>query len=132
MRDFETLHRYLAARTAQPFAWGREANDCVSFALGAVEVLTGRAIRGQLPSWTTERGALRALARLGGLAAAVDTVLTPIAPAMAQRGDVAMAENPQTGAQALFVVEGATLVGPDASGARRLPRARMAKAWSAA
>lgn len=131
IRDHEALSRYVASRHAQPFAWGREANDCVSFALGAVEALRGDRLRHGLPNWTTERGARRVLARLGGLEAAVSGILSPVAPAFARRGDVALVAHPTTGVQALFVVEGDTLVGPDASGARRVRRALMIKAWSA-
>lgn len=115
-----------------PFAWGRDANDCVSFGLGAVEAQTGRTdLRHRLPNWRTETGARRVLARIGGLEAAVDSVLTSVPLAHAQRGDIALVEHPVTGAKALMVVEGDTLVGPDASGARRLRRSRMVKAWSA-
>lgn len=132
IRDHEALSRYLAARHSQPFAWGRDANDCVSFALGAVEAQRGDQLRQGLPNWKTERGARRVLARLGGLEAAVDGVLTSVAPAFARRGDIALVTHAATGDQALFVVEGDTLVGPDARGARRVRRSHMLKAWSAA
>lgn len=132
IRDHAALARYLAARQALPFAWGREANDCVSFALGAVEAQTGRRLRSRLPNWSTQTGARRVLARRGGLEAAVSSVLEAIPPAFAARGDIALVRHPQTGAEALFVVEGDTLVGPDASGARRLKRTHMIRAWRAA
>ena len=115
-----------------PFAWGREANDCVSFALGAVEAMTGRYdLYRAMPDWTSQRGARRALNRLGGLEAAVDGVLTPVPLAMAARGDVALVRFPGQDAEALMIVEGETLVGPGASGARRVRRVMMVRAWSA-
>jgi hypothetical protein len=127
-RDPEALIAFLEERQATPFAWGRTANDCVGFALEAVRRQTGRRL---LPGvhWTTKRGADRVIRRLGGLEAAVDARLPSIAPAMAQRGDVAAVADDRFGV-ALVIVEGATLVGPGTRGTRRLPRAAMIKAWS--
>lgn len=108
-----------------PFEWGRKANDCVAFAGGAVRAQTGidplKGLR-----WTSQRSAMRLLSRLGGLEAAVSSRLSPVAPALARRGDIAgVVEN---GKLLLMVVEGALLVGP---GQRRAPRAAMSLAWSA-
>lgn len=129
LRDHQALVAYLHARGSQPFDWAE--NSCVHFAAGAVEAQTGRDVLKGLPTWKTERGAKLALARLGGLAAATDTVLRRIHPSQAQRGDIAGVAGPDGAIVALMVVEGQTLVGPDASGARRLARARMAVAWCA-
>lgn len=122
-RDLDALLGYLAEAEARPFAWGR--HDCVRFAGGAVEAATGR--KPALPTWTSERGALRVLARLGGLEAAVDGVLTRTPAALAQRGDVALVDD-----AALGVVEGEFVLAlsPDA-GLVRLPRSAIRTAWSA-
>lgn len=69
------------------------------------------------------------LAEIGGLAAAVDTVLSPIPLAMAARGDVVLVDGAE--GPFLMVVEGLTLVGPGPLQLRRLPRAAMVQAWNA-
>jgi hypothetical protein len=84
----ELLGAYIVANMARPHAWG--SNDCVTFARGAVEAITGTVI--ELPcTWADEAQALAALDALGGLQAAVDTVLPRLpSPAYAQRGDIVM------------------------------------------
>lgn len=129
-RNYEGLLRYLAQRSRTPFAWGREANDCVSHMLGALEAQGAPIDPATLPAWSSERGAVRVLARLGGLEAALSKWLRPIPPAMAQRGDVAVVAGP-AGELAVLIVEGDTLVGPSPDGHQRLARSRMVKAWSA-
>lgn len=85
------LDSYVTARRALPFAWGR--NDCVLYAAGAIEAMTGEALA--LPKWTTGRQALRHLQSLGGLELAVDYVLTRLpGPRHAKRGDILLI--PQT------------------------------------
>lgn len=128
VRDYNALVAYLDARMRAPFAWGRQANDCISFAAGAAQAQTGGDFLDGLPNWTTHRGALRVLKRFGGLEAAVSSRLQTIAPAQALRGDLGLVMA-QTG-PALMVIEGATLVGPGLQGAVRRPRADMLRAWS--
>lgn len=124
VRHYSRLATYLGE--TRVFAWG--SMDCVLFALGAVEAQGGSVA---LPcSWTTERGAKRCLARMGGLEAAADSVLTEVPTSLARRGDIALVRAPD-GTDLLMVVEGETLVGLDETGTRRLPRKRMAKSWSA-
>jgi hypothetical protein len=127
-RDVEAFGEFLADRSRMPFAWGRSANDCVGFILAGIAAQTGKDVLPRI-TWTTERGAARVHRRLGGLEHAIDVRLTPIAPAMAQRGDVAGIVDDQFGVSLLFV-EGATLVGPGPRGTKRLPRSSMTKAWS--
>lgn len=128
-RDHAALLALIATRMRAPLAWGRGANDCVSFAAAAVQAQTGVDPLAQVPNWRSARGAARVLRDLGGLAAAVDGVLTPVGTGRAARGDIALVEAP-TG-PALMVVEGETLIGPGPSGLVRLPRAAMLRAWSA-
>jgi len=127
-RDHHALADHIAAASGYPFVWG--SNDCVLFAADAVRAQTGVDPLKGLPTWRSKAGAMRALAKLGGLEAAVDGVLTAIPPSMAKRGDIALVINAD-GSSALTVVEGDTLIGLDATGGRRLPRASMVKAWSA-
>ena len=127
MRDLASLAAYIAARQDMPFAWGQ--NDCVTFAAGAVHALTGLDPLAGIARWKTERGAMMALKRRGGLIAAVSSVLPTIALAHAHRGDIAAVEGPD--GPYLMVIEGVTLVGPSPQGLDRHPRAAMIHAWCA-
>ncbi|MBO9526416.1 MAG: hypothetical protein J7517_09850 [Sphingobium yanoikuyae] len=128
MRDFEALDRYLAARRAMPFAYGSRANDCVSFYAGAARAMTGKDLM-QGRKWSSELGAARVIARLGGFEAAIDAHMTPIAPALARRGDAAGVFCPDHGMM-LMLVEGDTLAGPGDTGILRRPRSAMLTAWT--
>ena len=112
-----------------PFAWGRDKNDCVSFAAAAVLATTGREIDFGGARWLTKVGAARVLKRLGGLEAAVDRHLARVTPAFAQRGDIAAILG--SGGLLLGVIEGDTIAGPCPTGIMRLPRAAAQMAWSA-
>lgn len=126
VRDYVALLAYIEARQSAPFKWGCRANDCVSFATGAVETMTG--VKMKLPSWSSRAGARRVLRRMGGLVAAVDGALVRVPLSRAARGDVAVVD---TGAgPVLMLVMGDYLLGPDFGGLRRLPRSRAAIAWS--
>ena len=114
------------------FGYTPDHLDCVRDALGAARV-QGRPVR--LPwRWTTESGARRVLRRLGGLEAAVDSVLPVIAPAHAVRGDIALVRHALPGGgqmELLAIIEGDTLAGLHPQRGRvRLPRRAMVKAWS--
>ncbi|MBB4152897.1 hypothetical protein GGQ80_000785 [Sphingomonas jinjuensis] len=128
IRDLDALGRLLAARLAVPFAWGRDANDCVGLVLAAIAAQTGRdALPGV--AWASEREAAVVIGRLGGLERALDERLRRIAPALAARGDVAGIADARFGVS-LMLVEGATLVGPGPRGLKRLPRSAAIAAWS--
>lgn len=127
MRDLTAQAAFIAARETAPFAWG--AQDCVTFAAGAVHALTGNDPLASLPRWSSEREALAELARRGGLIEAVSAVLDELPRAWAHRGDVGAVE--VDGGLSLMVIEGLTLVGPGPDGLIRLPRAHMIAAWSA-
>lgn len=127
MRDFDALLRFIADRANTPFGW-EQPNDCVSFANKAGQAQTGRSHLGRL-RWKSKDGARRVIEREGGIEAAMDKRLRRIAPALAQRGDVAGVPDTQFGLR-LMIVEGATLVGPGSRGLRRSPRGDMVAAWS--
>lgn len=126
-RNTVALAAYIDARATWRFGYGPDplTHDCARFCGGGVEAATGvnplTAFAGQ---WTTERGARRVLARHGGMAAAIGTVMDEVSPTMAQRGDVAMTEQ-----GALMLLEGATLVGPADEGLKRAPRAHAVRTW---
>lgn len=107
------LDEYLRSMARARFQWG--ACDCVLFAAGAVQAVTGA--RPALPRWTTRRQALRELARRGGLAAATDAVLPRLAaPAMAQRGDLVLVQPHGQAAPALAVCVGHAWAAPGRGG----------------
>jgi hypothetical protein len=131
-RDIPALLAFIESRTATPFAWGRRANDCVSFAACAVKAQTGhhRLDQGGRLRWSTPSGAARIARRYGGVVNMIDARFRRIAPAAAMRGDIAGVADPLFGV-ALMIVEGDMLAGPGPNGVRRLPRAAMVAAWSA-
>lgn len=128
VRDLDALHRFLADRQAMPFEWGDHANDCVSAAAAAIVAQGGPDFLADM-RWSSEEEAYAALDAVGGLEEAVGALLTPIAPAFAQRGDIgAIAAG---NGLILVVVEGDTIGGPGPTRFRRLPRRLLVKAWRA-
>lgn len=85
------LAAYLEQQRAARFDWG--SADCVRFAAGAAHAITGCHL---LPvQWSSRGEAAAALRALGGLAAAVGTVLPALArPLQARRGDVVLVQAP--------------------------------------
>jgi hypothetical protein len=129
-RDYAALFAFIEARQASGFRW-RFPRDCVGFAGAAIAAQTGIDPLADLPRWRTRAEALALAEAEGGLEAGVDKRLTRIAPALAQRGDIAGLPDDSAFGLRLMVIEGATLVGPGARGLERLPRAAMVRAWSA-
>ncbi|RMX06707.1 hypothetical protein D8I35_09405 [Corticibacter populi] len=108
----------IAQRLPVPFSWGD--NDCVLFAADCVAALHGGdpagAWRGQ---WHDESTAIRALARQGGLQAAVQAHAAAmgwpeVPPLFAQRGDLVL--HRRDGADALAVCTGPALAAPSEGG----------------
>lgn len=128
-RDTAALIACIEARQARGFRW-RRGRDCVSFAAACIEAQTGVDPLDGIPRWRTKAEALKAARLRGGLTKAMNKRLPRIAPAMAQRGDIAGLPDRLFGVR-LMVVEGATLVGPGTTGLERLPRSEMVYAWSA-
>ncbi len=132
-RDIPALIACIEAHSARPFRW-RRGRDCVSFAGACVEAQTGVDPLADLPLWSTRKQALAVVEDEGGLEAALDARLSRIAPALAQRGDIAGVEASERDRRfgiRLMVVEGDTLVAPGLRGLERLPRSAMTMAWSA-
>jgi hypothetical protein len=134
MRDHDALVAFLGERLATPFGWrrGGAEQDCCSFAFDAAKAQTGLDVwadeRGR---YNSARGASRVIRRYGGIEAIVEARFEPIAPALAQRGDIALvASGRRAGEESLAVIEGETLAAPGRDGLIRLPRGAMLKAWS--
>lgn len=129
MRNVGALHAFIDSRASTPHEWGDDKNDCVSNVLAAIEAQTGERRADDL-RWQGETSGLRLIKRLGGLEAAFDRYFQRIAPALAQRGDIAGVPDPDLGIHPM-IVEGETLVCPGTAGNYRVPRSRMTIAWSA-
>lgn len=128
-RDIPSLLAEIQRRRDWVHVWER-GRCCVSFAFACVEAQTGVDHLADIAPWTSFAEAKAVARALGGLGKAVSDRLPAIAPAMAQRGDIAGVLDLAFGVR-LMVVEGATLVGPGKSGAVRIPRSAMKRAWSA-
>lgn len=127
--DPEALIPFLEGREAFAFGYSDAPNshDCVRFCDAGVMAVTGRSpLKTLSASWTSEIGALKVLKRIGGMAAALDTVMDRIDPCQANRGDVGLVDE-----RTLVLVEGACVVGPaPVRGLLRRPRAAMIAAWT--
>lgn len=127
-RDIEALIAFVESRQAEPHSFGRHANDCCSFALGAAKAATGHDRATKL-KWKSEAQAMKVIAGFGSLEAAIDHYFQRIAPAQAMRGDFAGVPDPALGIHPM-VVEGETLVAPSGTGLKRWRRSAMTVAWS--
>lgn len=124
----EQLAAFIEQRRDMAFAWGD--NDCALFAADWVLEVTGRDLaRDFRATYVNARGAKDALRMYDGLASIVDAtgLVRWQAPAMAQRGDVALILN--AGREALGVVVGAEVAGPARHGVAFVPLATALVAW---
>lgn len=129
----ERLKYYLEDVRDRAFAWGE--NDCILFAAGALEQMTGvdtaAEFRGK---YKTELGAARLLKRLApkGLPVAIAEALNTeeIAPLQAQRGDVVLIPT-EDGKSALGIVDlrGTAVVSVGGSGLEYRSLSAAVKAW---
>ncbi|MEL6707607.1 MAG: hypothetical protein AAFP79_04940 [Pseudomonadota bacterium] len=124
----QALSEYIVGKRSEPFIWG--ANDCCTFAAGAVVAMTGfdpmAEYRGR---YSTAIGSARALKRIGNttLEGAWDAKFTPVPIGQAERGDLAFAD------ECVGVIVGGFawfVTAPEAGvGLVRMPRASWDKAW---
>lgn len=120
------------ARLQQPFAWG--SNDCCAFAGDAVLQITGTdVLAGLRGMWRTRKDAARVLRNLGGMRAAVSSVLgRSVDPAFARRGDVVLIDtgsHERLSRSILAVSLGGRCVAPTAKGLKTIPPDFVATAW---
>lgn len=86
----ERLASFLETRRQTPFAYG--THDCCAFAGAAAEAITGTNPAAPFP-YDSEIGAQRLIVKHGGLDKLLTAALgAPVAPAMAGRGDIVLAE----------------------------------------
>jgi len=121
------LHRLFAHYRHEPFGWG--SHDCCTFAGAAVKAIDPSF--DWTPGWKDQDEALRAIARGGGVEAAVSAVLgAPIDNwKLARRGDVVLfLEGNDFG---VSVCTGRTLCGPGPghAGLQHMPLKRGLRVW---
>lgn len=90
------IEDYLVEQSEMPFEWG--ASDCITFAAGMVERLTGRNPAAAY-RYSSERDALRLIADAGGLAALITAEMGDPRPSIAEAvdGDVVLTTFADTG-----------------------------------
>lgn len=124
----ERLVAYVAEREAQRFEWGKDKQDCCSFANGGVIAMTGVDLMADLPDYASAEEADLILATTS-LEELMDARLPRReSPAFAQRGDVGLAlikDQPT-----LVLVEGTTIAGPNMRTLAHLPRSMLTIAWA--
>lgn len=134
MRDHDALIAFLGERLTLPFGWrrGGAVQDCCSFAFDGAEAQTGRDVWAEeRRRYSSARGATRVIHRYGSIRAIADARFQPVAPALAQRGDIALVDSGRrSGEDSLAIVEGETLAAPGVDGLVRLPRSAMKAAWN--
>jgi hypothetical protein len=120
------LAELVAARMDAPFAWG--SNDCCLFAADAVLAVTGTDPAADLRgAYTDERGALRVLARLGGVAGIAEARAgAEIVPALARPGDIVLGAIDR---ECLGVCTGLHWHAPSAAGLVCAPMSAALRAW---
>lgn len=116
-----TLPEYIADHLGRPFVWG--LNDCVLFAIGWLEIATGRDYLSAHKPWHTAKEAIRKVDALGGLEVMFDANLKRINPHMAQDGDIALID------RTTFLFSGPHVVSVGEGGLVFLNRMKAKAAW---
>lgn len=123
------LDAYFAMVVGTPFQYGR--HDCALFVAGAVEAMTGSdpaaPWRGR---YTTLEGGLKALRKAAYLTPLelVGDLFAPVAPALAQVGDIAQLDV-EGGLPALGIVAGEVVAVLRPEGLGWVPRMLAVSAW---
>jgi hypothetical protein len=134
-RAFDT---FLRERATTPFTWGD--NDCCTFAADAIHAITGTDIAADFRGkYTTEIGALRAIAKVTGGTTVADAAAYCAAkhglvehtyPLMAKRGDLVVLDNDGNLIAGVVHLNGRHVISVSESGAVRLPITSIVRAWS--
>ncbi len=89
MKNWDTRLVTWAERVrGQPFKWGE--TDCGALVKQAYKIIKGKRIGWS--AWNGKTGALRWLAKAGGLPAALEKVASPVGRGFARSGDVVLAK----------------------------------------
>lgn len=117
-----TLADYITSKLKTPFEWGE--HDCVCFAIGWVNIATGKDHLAQYRPWRSEIQAKRLIKKVGGIERMFDKYLKRIPAGFAKDGDVALIGD------TAFLFSGAHIVGPSKSGLVFIGRMEATCAWS--
>lgn len=121
----ERLAEYVEAAREVPFAWG--LHDCGTFAVGAIEAVTGT--RHQIPLAVSAAAYAHMLRDHGTLHDMTTAMLgTPIPCAYARRGDIVMIAI--DGRECLAVCLGASAAAPGDAGLLMVPMRAATAAWA--
>lgn len=116
------LSTYIQTNLMIPFSWGE--NDCITFAIGWLEVKTGKDYLTEHRPWRTARQASKKLRDLRGLFFLLDQHLTRINPNMAQDGDLTIYQD------AAHLFSGRHIVSVGESGLIFTDRTVATEAWT--
>jgi hypothetical protein len=116
------LSEYISLHHNKPFKWGE--NDCCTFAIGWLEIETGRDYLTEFMPWRTARQATKKLRDLGGLFFLLSNNLKQINPNMARDGDLTIYQ----GATHLF--SGRHIVSVGLNGLVFTDRSAAKEAWT--
>ncbi len=121
----QRLAAFIEQRRMRPFEWA--GNCCASFAIDAVETVTGRRVWNV--TWGTATEAARVIAKAGGLDAAATSVLGPSTSdwRKCRRADVALVETDAR--QSLAICTGQSLTAPGTRRLEHLPLNAALAVW---
>ena len=131
------LHSYLQANQSTPFRYG--SFDCLSFAAGAAEALTGADVMAPFRGrYTTHLGAMRIAKRTFGVATLPEIVTVmmtaqgwkEVAPSFAQRGDVCLVAQGSDQIAGVIHSNGREAVITTDKGLGRIPLKSVVRAWN--
>lgn len=119
-----TLPEYITAHLGKPFAWGE--NDCILFAIGYLEIATGRDYLSQYKPWASAKDAIRKVDTAGGLEGLFDAQLAHVNPHLAVDGDIALID------RTAYLFSGPHIVSIGESGLVFVDRMSAKLAWRSA
>lgn len=124
------LHNYFHDIKAQPFSW--EANNCLSFALGAVKAQTGQDFSKKYPKFKTAEGALKSMLakKFKDLDEALSSVLEAHEhPSQAQVGDIGLIKKNDAFGYSVGIINGETALFLSDAGSGIVSREDIVKAF---
>lgn len=116
-----TLQEYLTERLDKKFEWGE--NDCVTFAVGWLEIKHDKDFLSKYKPWSNAKEALRIAESLGGLVKMFDDNLVSISPLCAKDGDITYKD------KTTFIFSGNYIVGVGEEKLMRFDRMEATCAW---
>ncbi|TXH19019.1 MAG: hypothetical protein E6R03_01230 [Hyphomicrobiaceae bacterium] len=127
------LEHYIAASRATPFIWGR--SDCLHFAFGVVEPLTGRDLIGEMGGSGQYADAREGFSQLekyfgGNLRGIADAVLRSGRVSFARRGDIVLFEARNLKAYGIIDNTGRQIAARTESGLAFIPVRFAVASWA--